>query len=62
MGNINLAYGRLDKACNHLQKAMAIYEQIWSAEPELLEHTYEEVKQQYASAELNVGIILLKQP
>ena len=62
MGNINLACGRLDKAKDHLQKAMTIYEQIWSDEPELIEHKYEEIKQQYAHTGLNVGRSLLKQP
>lgn len=62
MGNINLACGRLDKAKDHLQKAMTIYEQIWSDEPELIEHKYEEIKQQYAHTGLSVGRSLLKQP
>lgn len=41
---------------------MTIYEKIWSDDPELIEHKYEEIKQQYAHIGLSVGRSLLKQP
>ena len=55
MGNINLACGRLDKAREHLQKALSIYEQLWSDEPQLIEAKQEEILQQYAAAGLGIG-------
>ena len=55
MGNINLACGRLDKAREHLQKAVSIYEQLWADEPKLIDAKREEILQQYAVAGLNVG-------
>lgn len=55
MGNINLACGRLDKAREHLQKALSIYEQLWSDEPQLIEAKQEEILQQYVAAGLGIG-------
>ena len=55
MGNINLACGRLDKAREHLQKALSIYEQLWSDEPQLIEAKQEGILQQYAAAGLGIG-------
>ena len=60
MGNINLACGRLDKAREHLQKALSIYEQMWSDEPQLIESKREEILQQYAAAGLGIGSSFLK--
>lgn len=59
MGNINLACGRLDSAREHLQKALSIYGQLWSDEPQLIEAKQEEILQQYAAAGLGIGISLL---
>ena len=59
MGNINLACGRLDKAREHLKKALSIYEQLWSDEPQLTEAKREEILQQYAAAGLGIGSSLL---
>ena len=55
MGNINLACGRLDKAREHLKKALSIYEQLWSDEPQLIEAKQEEILQQYVAAGLGIG-------
>lgn len=55
MGSINLACDRLDKAREHLQKALSIYEQLWSDEPQLIEAKQEEILQQYAAAGLGIG-------
>lgn len=59
MGNINLACGRLDKAKEHLQTAMEIYERIWADEPELIEGKYAEIMEQYAFTGLNKGMALI---
>ena len=59
MGNINLACGRLNKAREHLQKALSIYEQLWSDEPQLIEAKREEILQQYTFAGLGIGSSLL---
>ena len=62
MGNINLACGRLDKAREHLQKALSIYEQLWSDDPQLIELKQEEILQQYTAAGLGIGgSLLIKQ-
>lgn len=58
MGNIYLACGRLDKAKEHLQKAVSVYEQVWADEPLLVEAKCEEILQQYAIAGLNAGQFL----
>lgn len=60
MGNINLACGRLDKAKEHLQAAMKIYERIWADEPELIEGKYAKIMEQYAATGLNMGRSLIK--
>lgn len=59
VGNINLACGRLDKAREHLQKALSIYEQLWSDEPQHIESKQKEILQQYAAAGLGIGSIFL---
>ena len=60
MGNINLACGRLDKAREHFQRALSIYEQLWSDEPQLIEAKREEILHQYATAGLGIGNSFLK--
>jgi len=59
IGNIHLACGKLDKAEEHLKKAMSIYEQLWVCEPQLIEAKYDEILQRYAVAGLNIGSSML---
>ncbi len=59
IGNIALACGRLDKAREHLQTAMEIYEQVWADDPQLIDEKYEEIMQRYAIAGINTGRNLL---
>ncbi|RKI20456.1 tetratricopeptide repeat protein, partial [bacterium 1xD8-6] len=37
------------------QKALSIYEQLWSDEPQLIEAKQEEILQQYVAAGLGIG-------
>lgn len=60
MGNINLVCERLDKAKEHLQTAMKIYERIWADEPEWIENKYEEIKNLYVFSGISTGKVLVK--
>lgn len=54
MGNICLITANISQAKNHFKKAMKIYEDVWTDEPELIEEKYQEIQELY----LQVGIAL----
>lgn len=56
LGNICLITANLPQARTHFKKALKIYEDIWSDEPELIEEKYQEIHELYPQ----VGIALAK--
>lgn len=56
MGNICLITANISQAKNHFKKAMKVYEDVWTDEPELIEEKYQEIQELYPQ----VGIALAK--
>ena len=56
LGNICLITANLPQARTHFKKALKIYEDIWSDEPELIEEKYQEIHELYPQ----VGIVLAR--
>ena len=56
LGNICLITANLPQARTHFKKALKIYEDIWSDEPELIEEKYQAIQELYPQA----GIALAK--
>lgn len=56
LGNICLITANLSQARTHFKKALKIYGDIWSDEPELIEEKYKEIQELYPQ----VGIALAK--
>lgn len=54
MGNICLITADVPKAKTHFKKAMKIYEDVWTDEPELIEQKYKEIQELYPQ----IGIAL----
>lgn len=56
LGNICLITANLPQARTHFKKALKIYEDIWSDEPELIEEKYQEIHELYPQG----GIVLAR--
>ena len=56
MGNICLITANISQAKTHFKKAMKIYEDVWTDEPELIEAKYQEIQELYPQ----VGIALAR--
>ena len=61
MGNICLTIGEIEQATSHFQKAMAIYEIVFEAEPEVIETKKQALLGTYTQAGLYLGKQLLKE-
>ena len=59
MGNICLITANISQAKKHFKKAMKIYEDVWTDEPELIEEKYQEIQELYPqiSVALAKGIL-----
>ena len=55
MGNICLTMGEVKQATTHFQKAMAVYEMVFEAEPEMIEAKKQALLGTYAQAGLYLG-------
>ncbi len=55
MGNISLTIGEVQQATTHFQKAMAIYEMVFEAEPEMIEAKKQALLGTYTQAGLYLG-------
>lgn len=60
MGNICLTIGEVQQATTHFQKAMAVYEMVFEAEPEMIEAKKQELLGTYAQAGLYLGKQMLE--
>lgn len=59
MGGICLTIGDIQQATTHFKKAIAIYEMVFEAEPELIEEKKQDILTTYAQAGVNLGRQLL---
>jgi len=59
MGNICLVTGDVQQATTHYKKALAIYESVFEAEPELIEEKKQDILETYAQAGVHLGRQLL---
>ena len=55
MGNICLITANISQARTHFKKALKIYENIWSDEPELIEAKYQEIRELYPQVGFSIG-------
>lgn len=55
MGNICLLTGDVPQATKHLKKALAVYEVLFDAEPELIEEKKQDILETYAQAGVHLG-------
>ena len=55
MGNIYLSIGDVPQATKHLNKALAVYEVLFRAEPELIEKKKQDILAAYAQVVVNLG-------
>lgn len=55
MGNICLVTGDVQQATTHYKKALAIYESVFEAEPELIEEKKQDILETYAHAGVHLG-------
>ena len=60
MGNICLTMGDIQQATTHFKKAMAIYEMVFEAEPEMVEAKKQELLGTYTQAGLYLGKKMLE--
>lgn len=60
MGNICLTIGEVQQATTHFQKAMAIYEIVFEAEPEMIEAKKQALLGTYTQAGLYLAQQLLE--
>lgn len=60
MGNICLTTGDVQQATTHFQKAMAVYEMVFEAEPEMIEAKKQELLGTYTEAGMYLGKQLTK--
>lgn len=58
MGNICLVTGDIQQATTHYKKALAIYESVFAAEPELIEEKKQDILETYAQAGIGLGMQL----
>lgn len=59
MANICLTIGEIQQATTHYKKALAIYETVFEAEPELIEEKKQAILEIYAQAGMHLGKQLL---
>ena len=59
MGNICLTIGEVQQATTHFQKAMAVYEMVFEAEPEMIEVKKQALLETYTQAGVYLGQKLL---
>ena len=55
IGNICLITTNISQAKTHFKKALKIYENIWSDEPELIEAKYQEIQELYPQVGFSIG-------
>ena len=55
MGKICLVMGDVQQGTTHLKKALAIYETVFEAEPELIEEKKQDILETYAQAGVYLG-------
>lgn len=55
MGNICLITANISQARTHFKKALKIYENIWSDEPELIEAKYQVIQELYSQVGFSIG-------
>ena len=55
LGNICLITANISQARTHFKKALKIYENIWSDEPELIEAKYQEIQELYPQVGFSIG-------
>ena len=55
LGNICLITANISQAKTHFKKALKIYENIWSDEPELIEAKYQEIQELYPQVGFSIG-------
>ena len=55
MGNICLTTGEIQQATSHFQRAMAVYEIVFEAEPEMIEAKKQALLGTYTQAGLHIG-------
>ena len=55
LGNICLITANLPQARTHFKKALKIYENIWSDEPELIESKYQVIQELYSQVGFSIG-------
>ena len=55
LGNICLITANISQAKTHFKKALKIYENIWSDEPELIEVKYQEIQELYPQVGFSIG-------
>ena len=60
MGKICLVMGDVQQGTTHLKKALAIYETVFEAEPELIEEKKQDILETYAQAGVYLGKQLLE--
>ena len=59
MGNICLLTGDVLQATTHFKKALAVYEMLFDAEPELIEEKKQDILETYTQAGVHLGKQLL---
>ena len=59
MGNICLSIGDVLQVTTHFKKALAIYEALFDAEPEIIEEKKQDILETYAQAGVQLGGQLL---
>lgn len=55
LGNICLITANISQAKTHFKKALKIYKNIWSDEPELIEAKYQEIQKLYPQVGFSIG-------
>ena len=55
MGSICLVTGDVSQATTHFKKALAVYEMVFDAEPELIEEKKQDILETYAQAGIALG-------
>ena len=55
MGNICLITANISQARTHFKKALKIYENIWSDEPELIDAKYQVIQELYSQVGFSIG-------
>ena len=55
MGCISLTAGDIPQGTAHLKRALAIYEEIWSDDPQLIEEKKQEIQGYYAATGAALG-------